>query len=81
MSELAQFHQFLAEKLADGGSQLSPEEVLREWRAVHPSSDLLADDYEAVRRALDEMEAGDTGTPFDDFDRQFRAKHNLPPRA
>jgi hypothetical protein len=80
LSELAQFHEFLAEKLSNGGSPLSPEEALDEWRAAHPSAELLADDYEAVEQALADMEAGDTGTPFEEFDRRFRAKHKLPAR-
>lgn len=33
----------------------------------------------AVRAALADMEAGDTGITLEEFDRQFRAKHNLPP--
>jgi hypothetical protein len=33
----------------------------------------------AVRAALDDMAAGDTGITLEEFDRQFRAKHGLPP--
>jgi hypothetical protein len=81
LPELAQFHDFLAEKLAHGSSHLSPEEVLDEWRTTHPASEASADDYEAVRQALAAMEAGDTGVPLEEFDRRMRAKHGLPPRA
>jgi hypothetical protein len=80
-SDLAEFHDFLGEKLAHGDTHLSPEEALDEWRAVHPAGEASADDYEAVRQALAEMEAGDTGVPFEEFDRRIRAKHGLPPRA
>jgi hypothetical protein len=80
LSELAQFHEFLSEKLVNGGSQLSPEEALDAWRTAHPSAEVSADDYEAVRQALAAMDAGDTGLPFEGFDREFRARHKLPPR-
>jgi hypothetical protein len=76
-SELARFREFLGEKLANGGSHLSPEEVLEEWRAAHPLHEEPGEDYEAVRQALADMQAGDTGIPFEDFDREFRAKHKL----
>ncbi len=78
-SELSQFHAFLGEQLANGGGQLSPEEALDVWRAAHPAVEALDDDYEAVREALAAMEAGDTGMAFEEFDRQFRAKHKTSP--
>lgn len=34
----------------------------------------------AIRAGLEDIKAGKT-LPYDDFDRQFRAKHGLPPRA
>ena len=80
ISELSQFHEFLGEQLANGGSQLSPEEALDVWRTAHPSAEAGANDYEAVRQALAAMDAGDTGIAFEEFDRRFRAKHELPSR-
>jgi len=80
-SELAQFHEFVGEQLANGGGDLSPEEALDAWRAGHPSAETAEEDFEAVRQALAAMDAGDTGIPLEDFDREFRAKHNLPPRS
>jgi hypothetical protein len=75
-SELARFHAFLKELLAQADRHVSPEEALEEWRR----KESLAEDYEAVREALAAMEAGDIGMPIEDFDRQIRAKHGLPPR-
>jgi hypothetical protein len=80
ISELSQFHQFLSEKLANGGSQLSPEEALDVWRTAHPSAEAGSEDHQAVRDALAAMDAGDTGVAFEEFDRQFRAKYALPSR-
>jgi hypothetical protein len=74
--ELASFLRFLGEKLAQK-VDMSPEEALDIWRTNHPLAE--DDDVAAVNEALAEMEAGDTGVPFAEFDRQSRARHQLPP--
>lgn len=79
-NELQDFHRFLAEKLAKGEENLSPEEAVDQWRDLHSCPDKLAEDVTAVREALADMAAGDIGTDFEEFDRDFRATHNLPPR-
>lgn len=86
-NDLLEFHRFVAEKLADGQGNLSPEEVVDQWRVLHPAPEgvaepeKLAADVAAVREALADMAAGDMGIPFEDFDREFRGTHNLPPRS
>jgi hypothetical protein len=86
-NDLLEFHRFVAEKLADGQGNLSPEEVVDQWRELHPTPDGLAEpdnlatDVAAIREALADMAAGDTGTPVENFDREFRGTHNLPPRS
>jgi hypothetical protein len=77
-NELAEFHRFVAEKLAKGEADLSPEAAVDQWRDLHPDTAALAEDLAAVKEALADM---DRGMPFDEFDREFRAKHNLPPRS
>jgi hypothetical protein len=42
------------------------------------SSDAEDDDLVAIQEAIEDMDAGDTGIPFEEFDREFRARHNLP---
>src|SRR5205807_835694 len=74
-SELRDFYRFVAEKLSNGGADLSPEEALDEWRRQHPSADSAAD-LAAIQEALADMADGNTGVPFDQFDRDFRAKHH-----
>jgi hypothetical protein len=61
--ELRGFHQFLGEKLKNGGSHLSPEEALDEWRDQHPEGVEFEDDTEAIQEALDDMANGDHGRP------------------
>lgn len=78
--ELEQFHRFIADKLAKGESAVSPEAAVDQWRELHPSSDDLAEDVTAIKEALADLAAGDKGQPLDQFDRDFRAEHNLTPR-
>jgi hypothetical protein len=80
-NELEEFHRFVADKLANGHGNLSPEEVVDQWRDLHPVPESLADDVAAVREALADMAAGERGVPFEDFDREFRARHDLSPRS
>ncbi|MBI5760815.1 MAG: hypothetical protein HZA46_20025 [Planctomycetales bacterium] len=81
MSELKQFHRYISDRLGQDGPEPSPEQALDEWRAQHPSPDELAEDVAAIREVLADMAAGDTGIPFGEFDREFRARHNLTPQS
>jgi hypothetical protein len=76
-TEVAQFQQFLADHL-QRGECLSPEEALDLWRVHNPHPHESADNVEALRQALADMDAGDRGIPLDEFDREFRRRHNLP---
>jgi hypothetical protein len=74
--DLHEFHRF-GEKVSSGEVSLSPEEVLTEWRILHPQSDSAKADLAAIQEAIDDRENGDAGIPFAKFDRQFRSTHNL----
>ena len=50
-----------------------------EWR-LHPNSKASDEDVAAIQEALAEMSNGDRGIPFEEFDRDFRKRHNLPPK-
>jgi hypothetical protein len=81
-TDLRRFHQFVAEKVSSGSDNLSPEEVLDQWRNLHPAPGATdPDELAAIQEAVDDLEAGDKGIPFEDFDREFRARRNLPPRS
>jgi hypothetical protein len=80
-NELHDFHRFVGEKVNNGGASLSPEAVLDEWRTLHPDPSAADDEIAAIQEAIDDMENGDTGIPFEEFDRDFRARHNLPRRS
>jgi hypothetical protein len=77
-NELRDFHRFLGEVLSDGRSDWSPEEALDEWRGQHPNAHASEEDVVAVQEALTDLANGDRGIPFEEFDRDFRQRHNLP---
>lgn len=78
VDELRDFHQFLGDKLKGGRVDWSPEEALDEWRRLHPDEQGPADDLAAIQEALADLAKGDRGVPFEEFDRDFRERHNLP---
>lgn len=78
--ELRAFHRFLSDRLDAGGTDLSPEEALDEWRRLHPPALAFDEDVAAIQEALDDVARGDRGVPLDEFDRAFRQRHNLPSR-
>jgi len=77
LDELRDFHRFVGEKVNNGGVALSPEEVLDEWRMLHPDPGAAEGEVAAIQEAIDDMENGDKGIPFEEFDRDFRASRNL----
>lgn len=78
--ELAEFNRFVTDRLADR-PPLSLEEAMDLWRDEQSLSEPSDDDVAAVREALEEMDRGVPGIPLDEFDRRFRERHGLPPRA
>jgi hypothetical protein len=79
-SDLADFHQFIGDLLKSRDRDLTPEEALRLWRTEDPQSEDFEETVEALREALADMKAGDVGIPLEEFDAEFSARHNLPPR-
>jgi hypothetical protein len=75
--ELQSFHQFIGAQLNSGGRCLSPEEAVEAWRLENRTAEEYAADVQAIREALEDMDAGDKGIPWDEFDRDFRKRHNL----
>jgi hypothetical protein len=81
LGELLDFHRFVGEKVKNGGASLSPEEVLDEWRFLHPDPEAVEEETAAIQEAIDDLENGDTGDSFEEFDREFRAARHLPPKS
>ena len=80
-TELHDFHQFVGELVKSNSSAQSPEDAVQEWRALHPDSESAAIEAAAIQEAIDDLAAGDIGVPFEEFDRAFRARHQLPPKS
>jgi hypothetical protein len=78
--DLREFHQFVGEKLSNGAVDLSPEGALDEWRMLHPEAALQDEELAALREALTVIDNGDRGVSFEEFDRDFRKRRNLPDR-
>ena len=76
-TELAGFRDFIGELLKNGSADLLPEEALDEWRQRHPDPLDFEDDLTAIQAALDDLDRGDKGIPFEEFDREIRKKFNL----
>ncbi len=77
-TELQGFHEFIAELLKNGSADLLPEEALEGWRQRHPDPLDFEDDLTAIQAALDDRDNGERGMPLEEFDREFRKKHNIP---
>lgn len=75
-SELHEFTVFLNEKVRSGNADMSPEQALDLWREQHPCEEDDRELLEAVAR----FEAGVPAKPHEQFDREFRARHGLPPK-
>jgi len=78
-TELHEFHRFVGEKLQSGTDIPTLDEAYEEWRLLHPDDD-RADDLDALQEAIDEIENGAEGMDIDEFNRDFCARHNIPPR-
>lgn len=76
--ELREFHRFLTDKVRGDGIDQSPEEALDEWRRLNPQARAVDEEAAAIREALDDIAKGDRGILFDEFDHDFRKRHNLP---
>jgi hypothetical protein len=71
-TELQEFQEFVTDQLRNGGAELTPEEVLGEYRMFHPTPEQHAANVEAVKEALRDMENGDRGRPVEDVLRELR---------
>jgi len=76
-NDLQGFHQFIGQQLESGQVPLSPDEALEAWRLQHRSPEEYAEDVEAIREALADIEAGEVGVPWETFNAEFRKRHNL----
>lgn len=75
-NELSQFRDFVATCL-EKGEQLTPEGALDLWRLKHPMPGESEQSLDEIRRALADLDAGNIGVIFAEFDRRIRQQYGL----
>ena len=75
--ELQSFYEFAEQRLRNGGSDLSLDDLYDQWRACNPTPDQLETDVLAVRAALRDLDAGEKGQPIDEFIGEFERRNGI----
>ena len=68
-NDLRAFRDFASEQLSNGGTELTLDQCLGLWENESETDEETKDSIEAVREALDDMRAGDTGVPARGYSR------------
>ena len=76
--QIDSFYRFATEHLARGGSERSIDELYDEWRYKSLTPQELEENVAAVRAAIDDMNAGDTGRDAARIEQELRDELNLP---
>jgi len=79
-NDLRAFTSFVDQQLSDGEADLTLDEALARWEYENQTDLEREVALQAIRQGLADVDAGRV-TPFEDFDRDFRQKHGLSPRA
>jgi hypothetical protein len=75
-NETQAFHAFLGEQIAVG-TEKSPDDLLIAWKAQRREFDAAT---ASIRAGLEDVAAGRTKS-LEEFDRDFRQRHNISPDA
>lgn len=78
--QLDSFHRFASEKLNNGGSEMSLQELYRLWRIENPSTDERAAVADIISQGDADIESGNY-RPLDEFMDEFRSKNDIPQDA
>jgi hypothetical protein len=79
-NDLRAFKLFIEAKLSNGGGDLTVDDALSLWDIETQPASAREANVQAIREALDDMHAGDTGMPADEFLADVRRKYDLPDR-
>lgn len=72
------FHQFATEQLANGGSELTVDELYDRWRFENQTPDEYADNVAAIQASIDDMRNGVRGRDAGEVIRELRSELNIP---
>lgn len=75
--ELDRFAEFARQRLGNGGSELSLDELFDLWRSENPSDELYAENVAAVNAAIDDFRKGDRGTPAGEHSDELRREFGI----
>ena len=78
--QIDSFHRFALERLSEGDSDISVDDLYGQWRLENLSDEEQAEVHEAIRTGIREADEG-LGRPADEFIEDMREKHNIPPDA
>jgi hypothetical protein len=79
-NDLRAFKSFVDQKLSNGGASLTLDEALGLWDIETQPATEREETVKALKEALDEMRAGDTGIPAREFVAEARRKYGPPER-
>jgi hypothetical protein len=77
-NDLRAFKHYIDEQLSNGGAEMTLDEALIHWETENQTDEEKEDTLRAIEQGFSDLTAGRT-RPFEDFDREFRSKHGLPP--
>jgi len=76
-NDLHAFRSFVDEQLANGGAELKLDEALARWEFENKTDDERSATIRALKEALADMEAGDTGIPAREALAELHRKYHL----
>jgi hypothetical protein len=74
--DLEGFYQFASRQIVLGHGQ-TLSDLFDEWHSQQQTPQELYENARAVKAALRDIEAGETGKPFEVFAHEFRQRNNL----
>lgn len=75
--QVENFRHFALQRLRRGATATTIDELYDQWRFEHPSEDEQRGDVLALQASLRDLKRGETGRPFETFQRDFRTRHGL----
>ena len=72
------FKAWVSEQFQNGSNERTIDDLFDEWRIENPTNAELTQSVDGLKRALDQADRGE-GRSVDEFARDFRDRHNLPP--
>jgi hypothetical protein len=75
--EFQSFCLFAEQRLRDDQAGESLDDLYIEWRSCNPGPEELETNVLAVRAALRDMDAGETGRPIEEFAAEFQRRNGI----